>query len=125
MSEPEDIVQCVLDVKAQSGETPLWSSQEQRLNWVDQEQPTLNRFDPITGVNEVWKMPAHCSSFALRGPGKPVSLALRTGLHDSILRPPPSACARHRLMTSPPCSSTTGAAEGRRGGALSFGWAAR
>jgi len=26
MSEPEDIVQCVVDVKAQSGETPLWSS---------------------------------------------------------------------------------------------------
>jgi len=82
MSEPEDIVQCVLKVKAESGETPLWSSQEQRLYWVDQEKPTLNRFDPLTGVNEVWKMPAHCSSFALRGPGKPVLLALRTGLQD-------------------------------------------
>jgi len=77
-----DSVTCVLDIKADSGETPVWSVEEQRLYWVDQEKPTLNRFDPATGQNEAWTMPAHCSSFALRGAGRPVLVALRTGLHD-------------------------------------------
>jgi sugar lactone lactonase YvrE len=90
-------VQCVLDARAQSGETPLCSAEEQRLSWVDQEKLTLNRFDPVMGVNEAWKMPAHCSSFALRGPGKPVLLALRTGLHDFDI-----ATGAFRLRAAPP-----------------------
>ena len=77
-----DSVTCALDIKAESGETPVWSAEEQKLYWVDQEKPTLNRFDPATGINEAWPMPAHCSSFALRGKGKPILVALRTGLHD-------------------------------------------
>lgn len=75
-------VRCVLDIKAESGETPVWCGTEQKLYWVDQQKPTLNRFDPQTGANEAWSMPAHVSSFALRGPGKPILVALRTGLHD-------------------------------------------
>jgi len=77
-----DGITCALDIKAESGETPVWSMEEQCLYWVDQEKPTLNRFDPATGRNEAWPMPAHCSSFALRGTGKPILVALRTGLHD-------------------------------------------
>jgi sugar lactone lactonase YvrE len=77
-----DEVRCILDIKARSGETPIWSAEEERLYWVDQERPSLNRFDPASGRNEVWEMPAHASSFALRGAGKPILMALRTGLHD-------------------------------------------
>ena len=75
-------VTCALDIKAQSGETPVWSVAEQRLYWVDQLAFTLNRFDPTTGRNEAWSLPAHVSSFALRGPGEKILLALRTGLFD-------------------------------------------
>ena len=75
-------VTCVLDIKAQSGETPVWSVAEQRLYWVDQLSFTLNRFDPATGDNDAWVLPAHVSSFALRGPGEKILTALRTGLMD-------------------------------------------
>lgn len=67
---------------AGSGESPVWSAGEGRLYWVDQEAHTLNRFDPETGGNEAWRMPALCSSFGLRGAGRKVLVALRTGLFD-------------------------------------------
>lgn len=86
---PEDVarrdqpeIRCVLDIKAESGETPVWSQAEQRLFWVDQNAWRLNAFDPETGRNEAWPMPAHVSSFALRGAGERIVVALRTGLFD-------------------------------------------
>jgi sugar lactone lactonase YvrE len=79
-------VSCVLDVKAQSGETPVWSVAEQCLYWVDQQAFKLNRFDPATRENVAWSMPAHVSSFALRGPEKKILVALRTGLFDFDVR---------------------------------------
>lgn len=75
-------VTCALDIRADSGETPVWSVAEQKLFWVDQEAHRLNAFDPATGHNEAWQMPAHVSSFALRGAGEPIVVALRTGLFD-------------------------------------------
>lgn len=75
-------VQSVLNIRAESGESPVWSAAEQCLYWVDQEKPTLNRFNPASGVNDSWAMPAHISSFALREPDKPILVALRTGLYD-------------------------------------------
>ena len=75
-------VTCALDIRADSGETPVWSVAEQKLFWVDQEAHRLNAFDPATGHNEAWQMPAHGSSFALRGAGEPIVVALRTGLFD-------------------------------------------
>ncbi|ARR56785.1 gluconolactonase [Rhizorhabdus wittichii DC-6] len=75
-------VECVLDIRAESGETPVWSVAEQRLFWVDQLAFTLNAFDPATGRNEAWAMPAHISSFAIRGRGGKLLVALRTGLFD-------------------------------------------
>lgn len=98
-------VECVLDIKAQSGETPVWSVAEQRLFWVDQLSFTLNAFDPVAGRNQSWRMPAHVSSFAIRGAGEPVVVALRTGLFDfdratgqltALAAPPPYDIATHR-----------------------------
>lgn len=77
-----ETIPCVLDIKAESGETPVWATDEKKLYWVDQQKPTLNRFDPESGRNESWPMPSHISSFALRGQGKALLVALRTGLHD-------------------------------------------
>ena len=71
--------ECVLDVKASLGECPVWSVAEQALYWVDINAPTLNRFDPATGTNIAWPMPASIGSFALRMRGGFVA-ALRDGI---------------------------------------------
>lgn len=105
MQDRAERVECVLDIKAESGETPVWSVAEQRLFWVDQEAHRLNAFDPATGQNEAWQMPAHVSSFAIRGAGEPIVVALRTGLFDfdrangdltAIAAPPPYPVETHR-----------------------------
>ncbi len=70
---------CVLDAKASLGECPVWSVADQALYWVDINAPTLNRFDPATGVNTAWPMPASIGSFALRMRGGFVA-ALRDGI---------------------------------------------
>lgn len=105
MPKTEPRIACVLDIKAESGETPIWSVAEQRLFWVDQLSFNLNSFDPATGANEVWNFPAHISSFAIRGKGEKILVALRTGLFDfdradgsltPVAVPPPYDQASHR-----------------------------
>ena len=59
-------LRCVLDVRASLGECPVWSIAEQVLYWVDINAPSLNRFDPATGINRVMPMPASIGCFALR-----------------------------------------------------------
>ena len=71
--------QCVLDVKAKLGECPIWSSKDKALFWVDIHAPSLNRFDPATGVNTVMPMPESIGSFALRRPSG-FLVALRSGI---------------------------------------------
>jgi sugar lactone lactonase YvrE len=71
--------ECVLDAKAQLGECPTWSVEEQALYWVDINAPSLNRFDPATGTNRAWRMPQSIGSFALRLGGGFVA-ALRDGI---------------------------------------------
>ena len=70
--------ECVLDIKASLGECPVWSVDEQVLYWVDINAPALNRFDPLTGRNTAWSMPASIGSFALRQSGGFIA-ALRNG----------------------------------------------
>ena len=48
---------CVLDAKAELGECPVWSADEQALYWVDIYAPSMNRLDPATGENRNWIMP--------------------------------------------------------------------
>lgn len=43
----------VLQIPTILGEGPLWSVDEQVLYWLDIFRPTINRFDPATGTNEV------------------------------------------------------------------------
>jgi sugar lactone lactonase YvrE len=73
-------VSCVLDAKADLGECPVWSAEEQALYWVDIYAPSLNRLDPATGENRTWVMPDTIGSFGLRQSGGAV-LALRDGFH--------------------------------------------
>lgn len=70
---------CVLDCRASLGESPVWSARDASLFWVDIDAPSLNRFDPATGINHVMPMPASIGSFALRRPHG-FLLALRDGI---------------------------------------------
>ena len=72
-------VECVLDIKAELGECPLWCGQENALYWIDIYSGRLNRFDPATGQNRVWTLPEPIGSFALATDGA-VLLALKSGL---------------------------------------------
>ena len=70
---------CVLDIRAQLGEGPVWSSRDQALYWVDINAPSLNRFDPATGRNVAMPMPESIGCFALRQPAGFI-VALRGGI---------------------------------------------
>jgi len=70
---------CVLDVKAGLGESPVWSARDKALYWVDINAPSLNKFDPESGRNQVMPMPESIGSFALRKPAGFI-VALRSGI---------------------------------------------
>lgn len=72
-------VQIALRAKALNGECPAWSPAEQKLYWADIRAPALHRFDPETGRDERWSMPAWLGCYALAADH--AVLALRTGLH--------------------------------------------
>jgi sugar lactone lactonase YvrE len=71
-------VTCVLDARAELGECPVWSVQEQALYWVDIRAPALHRLEPDTGASRTWPMPSRIGSFGLREAGGAV-VALEDG----------------------------------------------
>ncbi|MGJ0453613.1 MAG: SMP-30/gluconolactonase/LRE family protein [Methylocystis sp.] len=72
-------VELVHDAGAITGECPTWSEREQRLYWIDIEEPALHRFDPSTGEDQRWVMPCQIGAFALCRSGD-ILAALRLGL---------------------------------------------
>jgi sugar lactone lactonase YvrE len=62
-------VTCVPDAKAELGECPVWSADEQALYWVDIYAPALHRLDPATGDTRTWPMPDTIGSYGLRASG--------------------------------------------------------
>ncbi|MCC6194465.1 MAG: SMP-30/gluconolactonase/LRE family protein [Burkholderiales bacterium] len=72
-------VQCVLDVRASLGESPVWSARDKALYWVDINAPSLNKYEPATGRNTVMPMPESIGCFALRQPSG-FLVALRSGI---------------------------------------------
>lgn len=74
-------VRHLLDIKAELGEAPCWSVEQQALYWVDIHHKTLNRFDPATGRNESWSVPATPGCFNFREGGGAV-LATNQGFFD-------------------------------------------
>lgn len=74
-------VKHVLDIKAKLGEAPGWSVEQKALYWVDIERNTLNRFDPATGRNDSWPVPATPGCFNFREGGG-IVLATNVGFLD-------------------------------------------
>ena len=78
---------CVVEYNAVLGEGPVWCPREGVLYWVDighftlpghadsgapwetTISPSLHRFDPKSGTDEVFKAPQTISAFALREAG--------------------------------------------------------
>lgn len=79
MARGQAEVDCVLDVRAELGECPVWCGEEQALYWIDIHAGRLNRFDPRTAENRVWTLPEAIGSFALAADGS-VLVALKSGL---------------------------------------------
>ena len=73
-------VTCVLDARAELGECPVWSAEEQALYWVDVRAPALHRLDPASGGMRTWPLPRRVGSFGLRESGGAV-VALVEGFH--------------------------------------------
>ncbi len=73
-------IRCVLDAKAQLGESPVWSAEEQALYWADLLAPAIHRLDPASGATRTWPMPETVGSFGLREGGGAV-VALRSGFY--------------------------------------------
>lgn len=48
-------IECVTNVSNQLGETPLWCDREQKLWWLDIEQPTLFALTPSSGELETYE----------------------------------------------------------------------
>jgi len=94
-------VELVLDARALNGEGPVWSVAEQKLYWVDIEEPALHRFDPKTNSDEHWRMPSEIGAFALCEDGR-ILAALRTGLLLIDLRTNAS-----ELLAEPPYDPLT------------------
>jgi sugar lactone lactonase YvrE len=74
------VVDVVLRAGAINGECPTWSASEAVLYWCDTFANRLHRFDPQTGADTSWEMPATTGSFAL-GSGDHTLVALRTGIY--------------------------------------------
>ena len=71
MPEADAVATCVLPARAQLGECPVWSADEDRLYWVDIDGRAVHRFDPATGIDEVRETAGRPGSFALTDtPGK-------------------------------------------------------
>jgi sugar lactone lactonase YvrE len=73
-------ITCILDAKAELGESPVWAAEEQALYWVDIYAPALHRLDPATGATRTWRMPQPIGCFGLRERGGAV-VALRDGFY--------------------------------------------
>lgn len=58
-------VECILDARAELGESPVWSASEQALYWLDIIGQRLHRFEPATGGTREWSLPARPGSLAL------------------------------------------------------------
>ncbi len=73
-------VRAVLRAGAILGEGALWDVADQALYWVDIKGRLVHRYDPATGEDRRWPVPADVGSLAIRQAGGFV-LALRSGFH--------------------------------------------
>lgn len=67
MPKPE--IECVVDARAEVGESPVWSVAERALWWVDIDGKRLHRHHPESGGNGAWDIGEEIGCIALRRAG--------------------------------------------------------
>lgn len=73
-------VECAVDARNTTGESPLWSAREAALYWVDIAQGLVERWHPESGERRTWQLPTAVGSIGLRERGGLV-VALKSGFH--------------------------------------------
>ena len=73
-------VECAVDARNTTGESPLWSAREAALYWVDIPEGLIYRWLPTTGEQRTWRLPTAVGSIGLRERGGLV-VAMRTGFY--------------------------------------------
>ena len=73
-------VECVVDARNTTGESPLWSTRDAALYWVDIPAGQIHCWLPTTDERRMWQLPAAVGSIGLAERGGLV-VAMRTGFH--------------------------------------------
>lgn len=73
-------IRCVVDAKAQLGESTYWDPTARVLWWIDIYGPAIHRFDPATGRNETFAAPEYLGCVAVRASGGLV-VSMKSGFH--------------------------------------------
>ncbi|MDE0537613.1 MAG: SMP-30/gluconolactonase/LRE family protein [Rhodospirillales bacterium] len=68
------------DVRAELGESPVWSAGENAVYWIDIRGKLIHRTDPGSGGTRSWGLPSHPGMILLRRKGGLV-VALEDGIH--------------------------------------------
>ena len=74
-------VDCVLDIKANLGESPIWSTKDQILYWVDINNHLICKFDPKNKTNSTINVGDFVGCFALKK-NLNIVLALTNGFFE-------------------------------------------
>jgi sugar lactone lactonase YvrE len=72
-------LQIAFNIPMQLGESPLWHPVENQLYWIDIEDRTVHRLDPINSLHHLWPMPSEPGAIAWSASGG-LLVALRSGL---------------------------------------------
>src|SRR5262245_65524365 len=76
-------IQSVLGARSHLGETPVWDEEDGVLWWIDIYKPTINRFDPSSGINDELVLDQAVHAIGLRrGGGLVASLQHGFGFVD-------------------------------------------
>lgn len=73
-------IECVVDAKADLGESTYWDVEGQCLWWIDIYARAIHRYDPVTGVDTVITAPSYLGCLAVRKRGGLV-LSMADGFH--------------------------------------------
>jgi L-arabinonolactonase len=88
-------ITCVVDSKSLLGESTFWDAEAGVLWWIDIWGPTIHRFDPKTGKDDVWTAPEYLGCLATRTKGGLIVSMVsgffffdpRSGTFDAIVDP--------------------------------------
>lgn len=73
-------IECVVDAKAELGESTYWDPEAQALWWIDIYGKAIHRFDPVARQNEIYSVPEYLGCIAVREKGGLV-VSMASGFH--------------------------------------------